>query len=218
MPAVQPAAPPPGEELVKIAELPEWAQLAFGGYKTLNRIQSRIFQTALYSNQNMLVCAPTGALLLLAGWPALAAKPAAEGLPAHNNSCRLQPVLTLHVSPNRRPPPTPPPLPAGAGKTNIAMLAVLREIGANMVHGVIQRADFKVVYVAPMKALAAEVTANFGKRLQPLGEQACRAGTCACPCACTCCGEGFEGRRAVVQHCAAFVCARCEPQACLCGS
>jgi hypothetical protein len=50
------------------------------------------------------------------------------------------------------------------------MLAVLREIGANMVHGVIQRADFKVVYVAPMKALAAEVTANFGKRLQPLGE------------------------------------------------
>ena len=63
MPAVQPAAPPPGEELVKIAELPEWAQLAFGGYKSLNRIQSRIFQSALYSNQNMLVCAPTGALL-----------------------------------------------------------------------------------------------------------------------------------------------------------
>ncbi len=27
----------------------------------------------------------------------------------------------------------------------------------------------QVVYVAPMKALAAEVTANFGKRLAPLG-------------------------------------------------
>jgi activating signal cointegrator complex subunit 3 len=27
----------------------------------------------------------------------------------------------------------------------------------------------QVVYVAPMKALAAEVTANFGKRLEPLG-------------------------------------------------
>jgi activating signal cointegrator complex subunit 3 len=62
---------------------------------------------------------------------------------------------------------------AGAGKTNIAMLAVLREVGANMRHGVIQKADFKVVYVAPMKALAAEVTANFKKRLEPLG--ACRA-------------------------------------------
>jgi replicative superfamily II helicase len=27
----------------------------------------------------------------------------------------------------------------------------------------------QVVYVAPMKALAAEVTANFSRRLQPLG-------------------------------------------------
>ncbi len=29
--------------------------------------------------------------------------------------------------------------------------------------------DFKVVYVAPMKALAAEVTATFSQRLAPLG-------------------------------------------------
>lgn len=35
--------------------------------------------------------------------------------------------------------------------------------------GVIQKAEFKIVYVAPMKALAAEVTANFGRRLAPLG-------------------------------------------------
>lgn len=27
----------------------------------------------------------------------------------------------------------------------------------------------QIVYVAPMKALAAEVTSNFGKRLAPLG-------------------------------------------------
>jgi replicative superfamily II helicase len=41
---------------------------------------------------------------------------------------------------------------AGAGKTNIAMLAVLREVRANMdQQGVIHKADFKVVYVAPMK-------------------------------------------------------------------
>jgi hypothetical protein len=60
VPAVKPAAPPPGEHLVRIDELPEWAQLAFGGYATLNRIQSRIFQTAFASNENMLVCAPTG--------------------------------------------------------------------------------------------------------------------------------------------------------------
>ena len=35
--------------------------------------------------------------------------------------------------------------------------------------GVIQRGDFKVVYVAPMKALAAEVTAAFSRRLSALG-------------------------------------------------
>ena len=30
--------------------------------------------------------------------------------------------------------------------------------------GVIQRDQFKIVYVAPMKALAAEMVENFGKR------------------------------------------------------
>jgi activating signal cointegrator complex subunit 3 len=50
------------------------------------------------------------------------------------------------------------------------MIAVLREVGQHMSPGgVIARNDFKVVYVAPMKALAAEVTASFSKRLQPLG-------------------------------------------------
>ncbi|CAG9467191.1 unnamed protein product [Pedinophyceae sp. YPF-701] len=106
----------PGERLVPISELDEWAQTAFEGYKTLNRIQSRIFSTAYTTNQNMLVCAPTG-----------------------------------------------------AGKTNIAMLTVLHEVAQNMVNGVVQRGAFKVVYVAPMKALAGEVTAAFSKRLQGLG-------------------------------------------------
>ena len=62
--------------------------------------------------------------------------------------------------------------PTGAGKTNIAMIAVLREIGANMRQGVIQKHDFKIVYVAPMKALAAEVTATFSRRLSALGKLA----------------------------------------------
>ena len=43
------------------------------------------------------------------------------------------------------------------------------QVGANMRGGVIQKGDFKVVYVAPMKALAAEVTAAFSKRLSALG-------------------------------------------------
>jgi activating signal cointegrator complex subunit 3 len=60
--------------------------------------------------------------------------------------------------------------PTGAGKTNIAMIAVLHEIGQHIDStGKIAKDDFKVVYVAPMKALAAEMTKTFGNRLQALG-------------------------------------------------
>ena len=59
--------------------------------------------------------------------------------------------------------------PTGAGKTNVAMLAVCRELSQHFVDGVLQRDDFKIVYVAPMKALAAEVTSTFGRRLAGLG-------------------------------------------------
>eukprot|EP01127_Copromyxa_protea_P008859 TRINITY_DN2045_c0_g2_i1.p1 TRINITY_DN2045_c0_g2~~TRINITY_DN2045_c0_g2_i1.p1 ORF type:complete len:2126 (-),score=516.29 TRINITY_DN2045_c0_g2_i1:21-6239(-) len=59
--------------------------------------------------------------------------------------------------------------PTGAGKTNIAMMTMLREIGQHFKQGVLHKEDFKVVYVAPMKALAAEMTAGFSKRLRPLG-------------------------------------------------
>ncbi|KAM7267618.1 hypothetical protein ACFE04_009784 [Oxalis oulophora] len=105
----------PGEKLIEIKELDEFAQTAFHGYKSLNRIQSRIFQTVYYSNENVLVCAPTG-----------------------------------------------------AGKTNIAMISVLHEVGKHFKDGYLHKEEFKIVYVAPMKALAAEVTAAFSRRLSPL--------------------------------------------------
>ncbi|TSK34894.1 Activating signal cointegrator 1 complex subunit 3 [Bagarius yarrelli] len=60
--------------------------------------------------------------------------------------------------------------PTGAGKTNIAMLTVLHEIRQHLQPGgVIRKDQFKIVYVAPMKALAAEMTNYFSKRLEPLG-------------------------------------------------
>ena len=59
--------------------------------------------------------------------------------------------------------------PTGAGKTNVAMLTIIQCIKQNIESGVIKRDKFKIVYVAPMKALAAEMTAGFGKRLEPLG-------------------------------------------------
>ncbi|KAF6165076.1 hypothetical protein GIB67_000660 [Kingdonia uniflora] len=100
---------------IEISELDEFAQAAFSGYKSLNRIQSRIFEATYQTNENILVCAPTG-----------------------------------------------------AGKTNIAMIAVLHEIGQHFKDGFLHKDEFKVVYVAPMKALAAEVTATFSHRLAPL--------------------------------------------------
>ncbi|OWM65237.1 hypothetical protein CDL15_Pgr008827 [Punica granatum] len=105
----------PGEKLIEIKELDDFAQAAFRGYKTLNRIQSRIFQTVYYTNENILVCAPTG-----------------------------------------------------AGKTNIAMISILHEIGQHFKEGYLHKDKFKIVYVAPMKALAAEVTSTFSHRLSPL--------------------------------------------------
>ncbi len=59
--------------------------------------------------------------------------------------------------------------PTGAGKTNIALLCILHEVGKHVKGDTLENKDFKIVYVAPMKALAAEMTENFGKRLSPLG-------------------------------------------------
>ena len=47
------------QTLKPIADLPQWAQAAFGNYRTLNRIQSRLHETALHSDENILLCAPT---------------------------------------------------------------------------------------------------------------------------------------------------------------
>ena len=49
------------ERLISIEEIDEFAKSIFKGYKTLNRLQSRLFEIAYNSNENILVCAPTGA-------------------------------------------------------------------------------------------------------------------------------------------------------------
>ena len=61
--------------------------------------------------------------------------------------------------------------PTGSGKTNVAMLTILREIGKhrNPETGEIMLDDFKIVYIAPLKALVQEQVGNFGKRLEPYG-------------------------------------------------
>ncbi|KAL8794276.1 MAG: hypothetical protein Q9195_003102 [Heterodermia aff. obscurata] len=61
--------------------------------------------------------------------------------------------------------------PTGSGKTNVAMLAILREIGKHRKPetGEIMLDEFKIVYIAPLKALVQEQVGNFGKRLEPYG-------------------------------------------------
>ncbi|KAF2852407.1 Sec63-domain-containing protein [Plenodomus tracheiphilus IPT5] len=69
--------------------------------------------------------------------------------------------------------------PTGAGKTDAAMLAILNTVAKNIIPNPIEEPeatdftvmteDFKIIYVAPMKALAAEITDKLGKRLAWLG-------------------------------------------------
>lgn len=61
--------------------------------------------------------------------------------------------------------------PTGSGKTNVAMLAMLREIGKHRdpSTGRINLEEFKIIYIAPLKALVQEQVGNFGKRLESYG-------------------------------------------------
>lgn len=118
VPALKPKPLADNEKLVKISDLPDWAQPAFKGMSQLNRVQSKVYDAALFTPENLLLCAPTG-----------------------------------------------------AGKTNVAMLTILQQIGLNRNKndGSINHNNYKIVYVAPMKALVAEVVGNLSNRLEQYG-------------------------------------------------
>lgn len=61
--------------------------------------------------------------------------------------------------------------PTGAGKTNVAVLSMLACMAAHrQPDGTLRKDDFKIVYVAPMKALVQEVVSNLQQRLgEPFG-------------------------------------------------
>ncbi|KAL8269770.1 hypothetical protein Esti_006299 [Eimeria stiedai] len=142
IPPPQPAAVNE-ESLIPISALPEWARHAFVGIETLNPRQSAVYPVAFLTGASFLVCAPTG-----------------------------------------------------AGKTNIALLALLQQLNEyrhlkdskaapGRKHSSAREAHygecsssgwsppspkhFKAVYIAPMKSLAAEITAKFQSALKPLG-------------------------------------------------
>lgn len=52
----------------------------------------------------------------------------------------------------------------GAGKTNVALMAMLREIGKHInLDGTINVDDFKIIYIAPMRSLVQEMVGSFSK-------------------------------------------------------
>lgn len=52
----------------------------------------------------------------------------------------------------------------GAGKTNVALMCMLREIGKHInLDGTINVDDFKIIYIAPMRSLVQEMVGSFGK-------------------------------------------------------
>jgi len=127
---------------IKISDLDEIAQLAFRGTQSLNRIQSVVFHEAYETNDNLLICAPTGAgtVILI------------KLIYLLISMILILIFFLIHL-----------------GKTNIAMLTIVNQIRQNIIDGVLRKDAFKIVYIAPMKALAAEMVANFSKRLEPLG-------------------------------------------------
>ncbi len=126
IPAAQVGTLGQGRKLVEVSEMDGLCKGTFQGYKSLNRMQSLVYPVAYKTNENMLICAPTG-----------------------------------------------------AGKTDAAMLTILNAISHNTTPNpieapeasdfVVDSEDFKIIYVAPMKALAAEITQKLGQRLAWLG-------------------------------------------------
>lgn len=113
------------DNLVQIDQLDFLCKGTFKNYSNLNKMQSLVFPVAYNTNENMLVCAPTG-----------------------------------------------------AGKTDVALLTILHAINQFVTETVSDDGDitvdidydeFKIVYVAPLKALAAEIVEKYSKKLQWLG-------------------------------------------------
>ena len=106
-----------------IKNLPEWMHKAFqiknneNQYefinKSFNEVQTKVLSTALNTDENLLICAPTS-----------------------------------------------------SGKTNIALLTILRLLSQNKINdNKINTKNIKIIYIAPMKALVKELVGNLSQRL-----------------------------------------------------
>jgi replicative superfamily II helicase len=102
--------------LFKISDFPYHISEVFKDIQHLNQLQTQVKEIAFDTDENMLVCAPTG-----------------------------------------------------AGKTNVALLAILREFDKSFDHKTKRAGEFKIVYISPLKALATEIVEKFSSKLGPAG-------------------------------------------------
>lgn len=112
-------------ERVQVKDLPDYCQKVFNTIESFNEIQSTVYKTAFTSDENMLICAPTG-----------------------------------------------------AGKTNIALLTIMREVHKNIISSEYDLSkiqdyskikwNFKIVFLAPLKALANEIVDKFKNSVREL--------------------------------------------------
>jgi pre-mRNA-splicing helicase BRR2 len=59
--------------------------------------------------------------------------------------------------------------PTSSGKTNIAVLSIIQTLKQyRLKDGSFDTSKFKIVYIAPMKALVAEITGNLSGRFKSL--------------------------------------------------
>ncbi|KAJ7950467.1 DExH-box ATP-dependent RNA helicase [Quillaja saponaria] len=61
VPKLNPKPLDPTKKLIKVSSMPDWAQPTFKGMTQLNRVQSKVYKTALFKADNVLLCAPTRA-------------------------------------------------------------------------------------------------------------------------------------------------------------
>ena len=147
--------------------------VAFSGTNSLNPMQSTVYEVAFHTRLNMLVCAPTGAgyvivMFVVFGWTiprvSLPTEYTLLGILSDGPfSHWWYPLRSSFVY----------------RKTNVAMLTIvahLRNVGLiggnrhdRATNATNSDVGQKIVYIAPMKALAQEVVEKFSTKLKPLG-------------------------------------------------
>lgn len=113
-------------------------QKAFQGTDSLNPMQSKVFQAAFHSSENLLICAPTGAGKTNVAMLSVVAHLRDKGIIQNDNDPY---AAYQHIGVN----------PDNSNTTSAAQICK------------------KIVYIAPMKALAQEVVEKFSSKLKVLG-------------------------------------------------